>query len=266
MRIGGPFSLILHIGFAAAGVAFAPQMMPTSEPAPYIPIDLVKIADETNLTEVIEAPKEEAAAEEDLAEAEAAPPPPPPPPEPEEVILPAETPPPNKPPEAEKKPEAKPPPAPREEAFDSALKDILAAANSAPKKGADPAPARKRADLANVGEAAREGYGNRRENTASITAFITQQLRDNGCWGDQDDLAGAQSLKATIRVKFRRDGKFDGEINLIEPGRQPSQGPFLVYINRAFAALRKCEEIGFRVPAEYFKSQPPPYIDIEFLP
>jgi hypothetical protein len=265
MRLGGPFSLVLHVGIAAAGIAFAPEMMPTtSEPAPYIPIDLVTIADETNLTEVVEATVDEEEAEE-VAEEEAAPaPPPPPPPEPEEVALPAETPPPKKAPEPVKKPEAKP--APSEEAFDSALQDILAAANSAPKKAKEPAPA-KRTDLTKVGEGApREGFGNRRENTATIAAFIKQQLRDNGCWGDQDDLAGAQSLRAVIRVKFRRDGTFDGSIDLVEPARQPPQGPFLVYINRAFTALHKCEDIGFKVPAEYFRTQPVQYIDIEFLP
>jgi len=265
MRIGGPFSLVLHVGIAAAGIAFAPEMMPiTSTPTPYIPIDLVTIAEETNLTEVVEATTEEEEAEEVAEEAEAAPaPPPPPPPEPEEVVLPAETPPPKKPAEVAKKPEVKP--APREEEFDSALQDILAAANSAPKKSKE-TPA-KRTDLSKVGEGApREGFGNRRENTASITAFITQQLRDNGCWGDQDDLAGAQGLKATIRVKFRRDGKFDGAPSLVQPSRMPPQGPFLAYITRAFTALNKCENIGFKVPAEYFQSQPPPYIDIEFLP
>ena len=264
MRLGGPFSLLLHVGIAAAGITFAPQMTSPSEPTPYIPIDLVTIAEETNLTEVVEATAEEEV-EEEAAEVEAAPaPPPPPPPEPEEVVLPAETPPPKKPAETEKKPEAKP--APREEAFDSALQDILAAANSAPKKSKEPTPA-KRTDLTKVGEGApREGFGNRRENTATITAFITQQLRDNGCWGDQEDLANAQNLRATIRVKFTRDGKFDGEPSLVQPSRMPPQGPFLVYITRAFTALNKCENIGFKVPAEYFRTQPVQYIDIEFLP
>lgn len=265
MRLGGFFSVVLHIGVAVAGFAFAPQMVISPEPAPYIPIDLVTIADETNLTEVVEAAKEDEPAEEVVEEAKAAPaPPPPPPPEPEEVVLPAETPPPPKAQEPVKKPAANPPP--REEAFDSALQDILAAANAAPRPSKEATPA-KRTDLSKVGEGpAREGFGNRRENTATITAFIQQQLRDNGCWGDQEDLAGAQNMRAVIRIRFGRDGRFSEEPRLLDPARMPSAGPFLVYVTRAHNALNKCNTIGFRVPAEYFRSQPPPYIDIEFLP
>ena len=39
-----------------------------------------------------------------------------------------------------------------------------------------------------------------------------------------------------------------------------------VFIARARTALRMCDNIGFKVPAEYFEVQPPQYIDIVFLP
>jgi hypothetical protein len=68
-------------------------------------------------------------------------------------------------------------------------------------------------------------------------------------------------------VKFGRDGHFLGEPQLIEPAREPSgDQPMQVFIARARTALRMCNNIGFKVPAEYFEVQPAQYIDIVFLP
>ena len=46
----------------------------------------------------------------------------------------------------------------------------------------------------------------------------------------------------------------------------PAQGPFLVYITRAFAGLSRCNNIGFKVPETYFTTMKSPYINLNFKP
>jgi len=103
-------------------------------------------------------------------------------------------------------------------------------------------------------------------DTVTIPHYIMRQILDNGCWGKQTDLADSQTMSATIRVRFGKDGRFDGEPQLIQPTRMPAGGPFLVYVTRAVAGLNKCNNIGFKVPPEYFTVMKSPTIDLRFRP
>jgi outer membrane biosynthesis protein TonB len=250
MRIGSSIvSLTLHAALAWGGITVAPALIQTSEPVPMFDIELVTIADVTNL-------RPQAA--EEVAE-EVKPEEPPPAPEPEEVIIPEEAAPPP-PPKEEPKPEPK---KEKEPDFDDELKKLLAAANSAP------APAKKEETSANPFKnpnRARAGVGTGDAAMVTIEQYIMRQILDNGCWSKQTGLADAQTMSATIRVRFGRDGRFSEEPKLIEPSRMPAGGPFLVYVTRAFSGLNKCNTRGFKVPDEYFSVMKSPTIDLRFQP
>jgi outer membrane biosynthesis protein TonB len=256
MRLSFFPSLALHIGAVAVFLpAFSKAWETEGPPMMILPVELLEIADMTNMTAASEAPKEEA------PEPEAAPPPaeaapPPPPPEPEEEILPTkEAPPPKK---EEKKEEKKPEKLDR----DATLKDLLAAARSAPV----PAPKSNDAPAATEG-APRMSVGDRRRMTMTVADAIRQQMIDRGCWTNQADMADARRLRAVIAIKFGRDGHFLGEPRLVEPTREPSGDPPLqVYIQRARTGLSRCNQLGFEIPEQYFQVQPPQTIELEFRP
>ena len=262
MRVGGFLSTVLHIG---AVIAFTPFVTGAwkSEPAPMmiLPVELLDISDTTNVAPTVEESKTDEIADEakpeELAAAAAAPPP-----EPEEEVLPTEEPPPKKAPEPKK---ADPKPEPKKEKeqdFQSALRDLTAAAKSAPA----PAPKRITPGGQTAAEA-RKGVGDKNRMTMTVADAIRSQLLSKGCWTNQADMADARRLRAVIAVKFGRDGHFSMEPQLLEPTRLPSGDPPLqVYIQRAFRALNKCNQMGFQIPDQYFEFQPVQTIEIELLP
>lgn len=242
MRLGGPISLIVHLALAWGGITVIPTMVSEPEPIPVFNIDLVTIAEETNL--------KAAPAELEETEPEEVPPPAP---EPEEVPIPEEAAPP--PPKPE-------PPKPKEADFQSELDKIL---NEARK--AEPAPAKKEPpNPFNNPNRQRLSVGTGDGETVRIEQYIMRQLLDNECWSDQETLANSQNMVATIRVRFGHDGHFSEDPQLIVPARMPAQGPFLVYITRAFAGLSRCNNIGFKVPETYFTTMKSPYINLNFKP
>lgn len=269
MKGGFFLSLLVHVIVIVGGIRFFGMTLPNADAVemPVIDIDLVTIAETTNqapVTAKAELDEEAMEVQEDEINTPNAAPPPPP----DEVALPtAETPPPKKDAEAEKKPDVKPAPKPKEEDFQSALQQLMAEANKAPKQSRA-ANAEKATNLKDVPDAApRKGYGDMKRMTATVKDFIASQLTSNNCWTDQEDMADSRRLRATIRVRFGRDGHFLGTPQLIEPSREPSGDPPLqVFVQRARIALEMCNKIGFRVPAEYFEVQPAQYIDIVFLP
>jgi len=255
-------SVALHIGGV---LAFTPFIVGVwkSEPAPMmiLPVELLDISDTTNVAPTVAESKTDEIADEtkpeDLAAAAAAAPPP----EPEEEVLPTEEPQPK--PEL-KKPEPKPEPKKeKEQDFQSALKDLRKAAQSAPAP-----PAEKRITPGGkVADEARKGVGDKNRMTMTVADAIRSQLLSNGCWTNQADMADARRLRAVIAVKFGRDGHFSMEPRLLEPNREPSGDPPLqVYIQRARTALNKCNQKGFQIPEQYFEFQPVQTIEIEFLP
>ncbi len=259
------FSLIAHASVVLAGVIMIPAATSEVESTPmiYIPIELVSIADTTNVAPVFEDAKideeEPAEAESEAAAAPAAAPAP----EPEDTV--ALDPPKPEAPKAAPTPPAKATPAPPSKSLSSELDDILASVSR-------DAPAPKRtnpnADPASAGTGPpRIGAGDMRRMTASITDYIRAQLISNRCWTDHSDMADARRLKATFRVWFGRNGKFSQTYQLISPSREPAGDvPMLTFIAHARRALDMCNKIGWRVPEDYFKLPQPQYIDIEFLP
>jgi hypothetical protein len=263
MRVAGvTCSIILHAALVLSGIVIVPKLMPEPAPMVILPVDLLTIADTTNVKPVAEEkPKDVEKAEET---ADKTPPPPPaaaPEAKPEpvpEVIPDAKKPEPEKPKEAAKPaPEAKKP-----EKMADALDSILKAVpdKKASKNQADRTTS---ASLKDVQDAARKGAGDNQRMTITIADSIRSQLMSRGCWTDKDDMPDAKRLHATIRVRFERGGRLMGDPKLIDPPRQPAgDQPMLVFIQAALGSLRKCEP--FQVPPEYFATSP--YIDLPFLP
>jgi len=254
------FSFLLHGGVVIATLLSMPQ----AEPLPamtqhYVPIELVDMSDETNITEVaaaMEKAEEEASVED---EAEAAPAPAPPPVEEDAISLDE----PKELPKQEPKDTPKAAPTPSK-SLSSELDDILAGIEKAPK------PSKSKADVAaaSAAEAApRMGVGDRRRMTATITDIIISQLIDNRCWADHSDMADAKRLRATFRIAFGRNGKFSIQPQLVSPMRKPANDPPLnTFIVHAERALSMCNQKGWIVPEAYFRLPEPRTIDLEFLP
>ncbi len=260
------FSLIAHASVVLAGVIMIPVATSEIESTPmvYIPIELVSIAESTNIAPIYEkveedeepAPPEVEASPAPAAAASAAI-------EPEDTV--ALDPPKPQAPKEQPKPAAKPAPAAPAKSLSSELDDILASVSKdtpAPKRSnpnADPASG-------DTG-APRPGAGDMRKMTASVTDYIRAQLIANKCWTDHSDMADARRLKATFRVWFGRNGKFSQPYQMVSPTREPAgDGPLLTFVAHARRALDMCNKIGWRVPEDYFKLPQPQYIDIEFLP
>lgn len=254
------FSFLLHGGVVIATLlSVAPaEPLPVTEQH-YVPIDLVALADETNLTEIaaaMEQADEEATLE---AESKATPPPAPPPVEEDAVSFeqPKEVP----KPDPKKDNKAAPTPS---KSLSSELDDILAGIDKSRK----PSPNRGNvAPASTANEAPRLGVGDRRRMTATITDILVSQLKDNGCWADHSDMADAKRLRATFQVAFARNGKFSVQPKLISPVRKPANDPPLnTFIVHAERALNMCNQIGWRVPDDYFTKLGAPTVDLEFLP
>ncbi|HEV7692042.1 MAG TPA: hypothetical protein VGO52_14495 [Hyphomonadaceae bacterium] len=270
MRFGsGLLSFILHAAFAFAGLLAAPYLVnEESTKMMIIPLDL-ETADTTNLTPISESVREEALdAPQPKVESftQAAPPPPE-----NAEILPDETKPePKK--EETKKPEAAtpPPPKPPEKEKTSTLQDLNSILKGIDRNAAQPRQnTGTKPSFSSVDDAGapRDGTGDRKRNSASIADQIMSQLLARNCWTDQDDMADSRRLSAVIAVQFGRDGHLRGQMKLIEPNPRPtSDQVFQVYIQRAEAALNKCNNLGFQVPEAYFQYNPPLIIELRFKP
>lgn len=257
-------SFLVHAGVVLAGLMAAPAIQPepvvTSQML-YIPIDLVTVSDETNMTAVTmqaEPTPVEEMVKEEKGPAEAGLPPPD-----EDAVSFAE--PQQKPKELPKKPEAKPaPPAPPAKSFNSELDDILSSVSKdRPKQQRDSAGTAP----ASAKEAPRLSAGDRRNMTARVEDIIKSQLVSKGCFADHSDMADARRLRATFRVWFGRNGKFSQPYQLVSPTREPFNDPPLqAFIAHARRALNMCNDLGWQVPEEYFRLPQPQYIDLEFVP
>jgi hypothetical protein len=266
MRIGGGIvSAAGHVALIAAGLFVIPMQPKSSESTPMmiLPVELLTIAETTNVAPVAEEAPEDPIEEEatDVATAaESTAPEPAAAAEPEPIPEPA----PAEKPEP-KKPEPKPAPkAEKKESFEDSLAGILQSVDKTPPK-ARPAEKKAAANPFQSTDKPRPGVGDPGRMTITVADFIRDQLLRKGCWGDQDDMADAKRLRAVIRVRFERDGRLMGSPELIDPSRTP-QGdmPMQVFIQRAYRALSKCSP--FTVPPEYYAVSPAQWIDIEFLP
>lgn len=108
----------------------------------------------------------------------------------------------------------------------------------------------------------------RKAGTSAMLTDIRIHLINKRCWADHSDLPDARTLRATFRIWFGRDGRFSREPELVFPQSEPEAGTIRAgFVADARRALTLCNEIGWPVPALYFElSDPPPWIEIEFLP
>lgn len=259
-------SVLVHSAAIITTLIALPAAVPLPVTAQvYVPVELVTVADTTNLTEIPPAEiKLEELVEAAAAETNAAPPPAPPRVEEDAISL---DPPKDKLKDPPKKQEAKPAPAKAESNPWDAVDEALKTAEDFKKKSKTQSNAANTAPASSTPEAPRLSAGDRRRMTASITDIIISQLVDKGCWADHSDMADAKRLTATYRVWFGRNGKFSKPPELINPSRKPANDPPLnTYIVHAERALNKCNTIGWYVPEDYFRLPQPAFIDIEFLP
>ncbi len=270
MRAGVFASIGLHVGLLLTGLVAAPVMV--SQPSEFVilPVELLEIAETTNVAPVVRSDPEAEITDEPEAPAEESPAPAPtaaPAPAPEDAEL---LPDPLKKPEPKTEPKkevVKPRVEPKKEEeqdFGGALSSILKTAEK--KRETAPTGSKSAADMRNIDNGApRKGAGDNQRMTITVADFIRDQLQRKGCWGDQEDMADARRLRATIRVRFDRDGRLLEEPQLVSPVREPAgDQPMQIFIQRARRALSMCSP--FVVPKEYYETTPAQWIDIEFLP
>jgi len=79
---------------------------------------------------------------------------------------------------------------------------------------------------------------------------IRAQLDAKRCWTDSGNMMDAQRLRATFGVTLNPDGRFASEPRLISPTAEPAGDPaMMVFLAKARAAMRTCNNLGFDVPA-----------------
>lgn len=269
MRAGVFASIAIHAGLLLSGLAAAPVMMSRPTEMVILPVELLEIAETTNVAPVIKADPEADISEEPEAPAEDAPQPAAAPseaPEPEAEIIPDPVRKPEVKPEPKKetpKPKAEPKAEPEED-FGGALSSILKTAEK--KRATAPAGSKSAADMRNVDDGApRKGAGDNQRMTITVADFIRDQLQRKGCWGDQEDMADARRLRATFRIRFDKDGSLLEEPQMVSPTREPAgDQPMQIFVQRARRALSMCSP--FTVPKEYYETVPAQWIHIEFLP
>lgn len=87
--------------------------------------------------------------------------------------------------------------------------------------------------------AARRGAGERKGNTARLEMLLYNQIYP--CWDDVRDQPGWQDLNVRLRVDLDERGNLSGEVELIEPTREPlGRSPMRVAVERARRAVQKC--------------------------
>ena len=256
-------SFLVHAGVVLAGLMVMPLEQPKDSVAQMIvvPIELVTVADMTNLT-AVSAMNEDKPIEEEVKAEESNPAAGAPPPDEDSVSF---EPPKDKPKEEIKKPEVKASPAPPAKSFNSELDDILSSVDKTkPKQQTNSAGV---APAASSKEAPRLSAGDKRRMTASVEDIIKSQLITKGCFADHSDMADAKRLRVTMRVWFGRNGKFSQAYQLVSPGREPFNDPPLqAFITHARRALDMCNNLGWQVPDDYFRLPQPQYIDLTFVP
>jgi len=223
---------MLHVGvIAAASMAWSHALEFPDEPSPVLPVELVTIAEVSNIapTTVEEAPKPEAPPPEQQAQA---PEPPPPaevaPPEPEEKPAPPpkETPKTAAAPPPPPLPRRKPAPQPQQQFNVDSVLALL-------DKRAPPKPAAQ-AD-ARVAERTIQGIGAQNAMTVDLKDALLSQMRE--CWNVPVGAPNPEQLIVQVRVFLARDGSL-AQPPLLEPQTRAAVASNPYMRTAAEAALR----------------------------
>jgi len=245
-------SLVVHAGFIAAGVIYLPRAAQLLETTPYVPIELVSLAETTNVTaaapepepepeeEIIEEPVEEEPTLDDAIVDPAPAPEQAPEPEPEPAVI---TPDPvedeaEPEPEPEREPEPvreeprRPDPAPEPE---PAEPDLFADLDNLAATVAE-----AREEQANDEGQRRRAVGNGETNTATLQVILQNHLAR--CWRNSLDAPHPDELAVEVELSLNRNGELMGPPRLVDQNRVlSSPNPYLrVAGERALRAASLC--------------------------
>jgi outer membrane biosynthesis protein TonB len=231
----------LHVAvIAAASFAWPHAFDLSEEPSDIIPVELMTVAEATNVVaKVVEQPPEP---KEPEAQPPAPAPPPPPPPEEVEVAPPLPEEKPTPPPEPPKVVESKPPPAPpvpRQRPKPEppqpqfSVDSVLALLDSkAPKQAPTPPTPPPQAQIA---EAPQKGLGAQTASTLDLRDALLSQIRE--CWNVPVGAPTPEKLIVQVRVFLARDGSL-AQPPLLEPGTRAAAASNPYMRTAAEAALR----------------------------
>ncbi len=281
MKYALPASLFAHILVGASGLfiwSAAPR-----EPVPeFIEIRLegIELAEETNISEIVEPepveeePEEVEPVVEDPADEEVeapepneAPEPQPEPDDTQDLIAPPDDnePPPEIPEETEEtepepEEEGEEPPvveertqAPQEPSLDdlfSDTEDLLKKID--PNKKTRKQTANNNSNpLEDNAQGPRQGAGNRTGNDASVVDFIRAQIKDRECWRSVSDLPDWDRLDVTISFQLDSKGRISKPPERVRPRFIPSSDKFMfVASDRAIRAINLCAP--YKMPEEEY--------------
>ncbi len=91
----------------------------------------------------------------------------------------------------------------------------------------------------------RPGAGERKGNTASLSAALRKQIEY--CWRGIDDLPPEDQIDVVIKMSLSRDGMIAGDAELVTPRSRP-MGRAGIPVDTALRAVRKCAP--YKLPVE----------------
>jgi len=241
---------------AAASFAWPRAFDLSEEPSDIIPVELMTVAEATNVVaKVVEQPPEP---KEPEAQPPAPAPPPPPPPEEVEVAPPLPEEKPTPPPEPPKVVESKPPPAPpvpRQRPKPEppqpqfSVDSVLALLDSkAPKQAPTPPTPPPQAQIA---EAPQKGLGAQTASTLDLRDALLSQIRE--CWNVPVGAPTPEKLIVQVRVFLARDGSL-AQPPLLEPQTRvaAASNPYMrTAAEAALRAVNVCEPYRLLPPDRY---------------
>jgi hypothetical protein len=240
-------SAALHFGIVAAVVFWPHGAIPPDESLDVVPVDLVTVADVTNVAATVEEKKPDAAPPEEPPAPESAPVPPPEaeaepaPSEPDQRLTPPKQAEETTPPENPVLPRQKPKPdAPQKFDVDSVLAMLNKRTPSAP------APAN-----AKVADTTQKGLGDRTAFTADLKDTLLSQMRQ--CWNVPVGAPNPEQLIVQVRVFLSADGSL-AQPPQLEPGTRAAaaSNPYMrTAAEAALRAINVCEPYKHLPPEHY---------------
>ncbi|MAK61704.1 MAG: hypothetical protein CMK09_12050 [Ponticaulis sp.] len=277
MKYALPASLVLHLAIGASGL-FAWSIAPSGPSEVYVevPLDIVSLANETNIQEVVQRrdEPEPETEQEDIVEQEGEEEPPPPEPEaaPPEAEVEEEI---AAPPEEVEDPEPEPTPEPTPTPTPTPTETPKPTRNTTePKKNADPfadlesrtqdifdsererdrRPERRDTSsqaLEDQDQAPRRGAGDRTAVEATVSAVIKSHIVQSGCFRSLKDLPDWRTLAVTARFRLDESGRLLGQPRIINSSRPINRDTFIAAAaERALRAIVNCQPYPLD-PADY---------------
>ncbi|MAT35917.1 MAG: hypothetical protein CMK06_12410 [Ponticaulis sp.] len=275
MKYALPASVIFHVAIGASGL-FAWSIAPSGPTETYVevPLDIVELANETNIQEVVRPrpepppepeeeevvdqegedepvseaePEPEPAAEEEvpaMPEEPEAEEPEPPPPEPEPTPEPTPTPEPSPTPVVRKTTPPK---------NSDPLGDLLGQTEDLLQDRKDEDVQRERRAsnraLEDQEETQRRGAGEKTQNKATVLDFVKSYIIQEGCWRSTKDLPDWENLDVTVQFRLDAKGRLLGQPRVHKSARPVNNDPFIrAAADRAIRAISNCEP--FPLPEE----------------